>query len=79
MVRVHVMAARSSLQCFPKHHILTPQALFQWTKSNCKETEIFFSSKENNTLATELLKIRFNEAVTTPRTSQYRRYHSYSR
>ena len=64
-------AARSSLQCSPKHHILTPHALFQWAKSNCKETEIFFSTKKNHALATELLKARFEKAVTIPGTLQY--------
>ena len=64
-------AARSSLQCSPKHHILTPHALFQWAKSNCKETEIFFSTKGNHALATELLKARFEKAVTIPGTLQY--------
>ena len=41
-------AAHSSLQRSSKHHILTPQALFQWTKSNCKETEILFTRKKVN-------------------------------
>ena len=53
-------SARPSLQRSSKHHILTPQTLFQWAKSNYKETEIFFSSKENYAIATEILKRRFD-------------------
>ena len=49
-------AARSSLKGSSKHHILTPQALFQRAKSNCKETEIFFITKERYAIATEILK-----------------------
>ena len=64
-------AARSSVQRFPKHHIFTPQALLQWAKSNCKETEIFFSSKESYVIAAEILKGRFYQAVTIPGTLQY--------
>ena len=65
-------AARSNfLQRFSKHHILTPQYLFQWAKSNCKETKILFSSKESYAIATEILKGRFDQAVTIPDTLQY--------
>ena len=64
-------AARSSLQRSSKNHILTPQALFQWVKSNCQETDIFFSSKESYPIATEILKGRFDQAVTIPGTLQY--------
>ena len=64
-------AARSSLQRSSKHHILTPQALFQWVKSNCKETKIFFSSKESYAIATEILKGQFDQAVTILGTLQY--------
>ena len=53
-------AAHSSFQLPSKHHILTPQALFQWAKSNCKENEIFFSSKESYAIAAEILKGRFD-------------------
>ena len=49
-------AASSSLQRSSKHHILISQALFQWAKSNCKETEIFISSKESYAIATEIWK-----------------------
>ena len=64
-------AARSSLQRSSKHHILTFQALFQWAKSNCKEIEVFFSSKKCYAIATEILKERFDQAVTIPGTLQY--------
>ena len=64
-------AARLSVKCLPKLYMPTLQALFQWAKSNCKETEIFFSSKENHTLATALLKARFYKAVTILGTLQY--------
>ena len=64
-------SALRSLQRSSKHHILTPQALFQWAKSNCKETEIFFSSKESYAIANEILKGRFDQAVTIPGTLQY--------
>ena len=67
-------AARSSLQRSSKHHILTPQALFQWAKSNCKETEIFFSSKESYAIATEILERRFDQAVMIPGTLQYQAF-----
>ena len=50
--------------------MLTPQALFQWTKINCKETEIFFSSKKSYAVATEILSGRFDQAVTIPGTLQ---------
>ena len=60
----HGTAHGKGLQRSSKHHILTPQALFQWAKSNCKETEIFFSSKENYAIATEILKGRFDQAAT---------------
>ena len=63
--------ARSSLQRSSKHHILTPQALFEWAKNNCKETEIVFSSKECYPIATEILKGQFDQAVTIPGTLQY--------
>ena len=65
------LLARSSFQRSSKHHILSPQALFQWAKSNFKETEIFFSSKESYARATEILKGRFDQAVTIPGTLQY--------
>ena len=68
---IKTFAARSSLQCSSKHHILTPQTSFQWAKSNCKETEIFFSSKESYAIATEILKGRFNQPITIPGTLQY--------
>ena len=48
-----------------------PQALFQWAKSNCKKNETFFSSKESYAIATEILKGRFDQAVTIPGTLQY--------
>ena len=64
-------AAPSNLQRSSKHHILTPQASLQWAKSNCKETEIFFSSKESYAIATEILKRRFDQAVTISSRLQY--------
>ena len=70
-VNIKRFAARSSLQRSSKHHILNHQVLFQWAKSNCKETEIFFSSKESYAIATEILKGRFDQAVTIPGTLQY--------
>ena len=42
---INRFAARSSLQRSSKHHILTPQALFQWAKNNCKETLIFLQQQ----------------------------------
>ena len=45
--------------------------LFQWANSNCKETEILFSSKESYTIATKILKGRFDQAVTILGTLQY--------
>ena len=48
-----------------------PSSYIQWGKSNCKETEIFFSSKESYAIDTEILKGRFDQAVTIPGTQQY--------
>ena len=67
-VGIFCLLARSSLQRSSKHHILTSQALLQWAKSNCKETEIFFSSKESYAIATEIMKGGFDQAVTIPGT-----------
>ena len=39
--------------------------------SNCKETEIFFGSKESYAIATKILKGRFDQSVTIPGTLQY--------
>ena len=64
-------ASRYSLQRSSKYRILTPQTLFQWAKSNCKEIEISCSSKESYTIATKILKGRFDQAVTNPDTLQY--------
>ena len=70
-VNIKRFTACSSLQRSSKHHIFTSQALFQWAKTNCKETEIFFTRKESYAIATEILKGRFDQAVTIPATLRY--------
>ena len=70
-VNIKRFPACSSLKLSSEHHILTPQDLFQWAKSNWKETEIFFSSKESYAIAAEILNGRFDQAVTIPDTLQY--------
>ena len=40
-------ARKASLQLSSKCHISTPQDLYNWAKSFCKGTVVFFSSKES--------------------------------
>ena len=70
-VNIKRFADRSSLKRSSKHYILIRQDLFQWTKSNCKGSEIFVSSKESYAITTEILKGRFDQAVKIPGTLQY--------
>ena len=63
-------AARLSLQCSAEDRILDVIALFQRAKKYCKETEINFSSEEDQAVTAKKLKSRFDAAVTIKGTLQ---------
>lgn len=64
-------AARASLVCCPKNHILTIDALYQWAKKFCFETEVFLCKKEDQAIHFKTIEIRFKNAVTIPGTLKY--------
>ena len=64
-------ARRASLQVSSRNHILTPEDLFNWAKNYCKETKVFYSSKESYEKNVSELKLRLEDAKTVPGTLQY--------
>lgn len=64
-------AARFSLQCSRDRRILDPKALYCWANEHCKETKIFFSSKESYNETANILKPRLDNAITIKGTLQY--------
>lgn len=63
-------AKRASLQLSSNQRILTPQDLYNWAKSYCKETTVFYSSKESYDKTTLELKPRLDAAKSIPGTLQ---------
>lgn len=57
-------AAKFSLQCSNENQSLDAEALFKWAKSNCKKTEILYSSKQEHEETAKGLKDKFEGAVT---------------
>ena len=64
-------AKRASLQMSSENHILTPEDLYNWALKTCKETKVFYSSKESYDRNVLELKTRLDEAKTIPGTLQY--------
>lgn len=64
-------ARKASLQLSSKNHILTPEDLYNWSSKYCKETKVFYSSKESYDRTLLELKPRINEAKSIPGTLQY--------
>ena len=64
-------AKRASLQVSSSNHILTPEELYNWAKDYCKETKVFYSSKESYEETVLKLKPRLNKAKSIPGTLQY--------
>ena len=53
------------------NHILNAKDFYLWAKDFCKETEVFFSSKESYDIAVVTLKERFEKALTIAGTLQF--------
>jgi hypothetical protein len=64
-------AKRASLQLSSKNRILTAESLYEWAKNYCKETEVFYSSKDNYDKSVLELKPRLDTAKAIPGTLQY--------
>ena len=64
-------AKRASLQVTSSNHILTPEELYNWAKDYCKETKVFYSSKESYEETVLKLKPRLDKAKSIPGTLQY--------
>ena len=60
-----------SLQVSSSNHILTLEELYNWAKDYCKETKVFYSSKESYEETVLKLKPRLNKAKSVPGTLQY--------
>lgn len=65
------LARLASLKASSKEQILNCNSFYAWAKENFKETEILFSSKENQNIIASELKIRFESAKTIPRTQKF--------
>ena len=64
-------ARKASLQLSSKNHILKPEDLYNWAKAYCKETVVFYSSKESYEKTVVQLKPRLDQAKSIPGTLQY--------
>ena len=64
-------AKRASLQLSSSNHILTPEDLYNWALRNCKETKVFYSTKETYEKAVLKLKSRLSKIKSIPGTLQY--------
>ena len=64
-------ARRASLQLSSKNQILTSVDLYNWAKKYCKETVVYYSSKESYEKTAIELKSRLDEAKSIPGTLQY--------
>lgn len=64
-------ARRASLQVNAENRIDTPKTLFTWSAKYCKETAVFFSSKENYEKTAVDLQSRFKHCKTIKGTLQY--------
>lgn len=68
------LAARYSLQGPLSQHILNAKDLFNWAAKNMKETQIFYSSKEEHDAREAFLKPRFENSVQIKGTLHYHAY-----
>lgn len=64
-------ARRTSLQLSSKNRILTAEDLYEWAKNYCKETKVFYSSKNDYEKSVLELKPRLDQAKAIPGTLQY--------
>ena len=64
-------ARRASLQLSSKSHILTPEDLYEWANKFCKETKVFYTTKESYEQTVSQLKPRLDKAQSIPGTLNY--------